>query len=131
MAQPGGFDVVYDTVGTGDTAEVGVRLLKARGTMVKSGVNAPERWEWSPLYLKEISWVGSNAFGVEEVDGERLHGIAHYLRLVEDGRIDLQRDADPHISARTVARGLHRPGDTGADRGGKGRLRLSLKRWEP
>ncbi len=89
MAHPGGFDVVYDTVGTAQTAEVGVRLLKARGTMVKSGVHAPERWEWSPLYFKEISWVGSNAFGVEEVDGIRMHGIAHYLRLAEQGRIDL------------------------------------------
>jgi threonine dehydrogenase-like Zn-dependent dehydrogenase len=89
MAHPGGIDVVYDTVGTGETAEIGVRLLKARGTMVKSGVHAPERWEWSPLYFKEISWVGSNAFGVEEVDGVRLHGIAQYLRLVEDGRIDM------------------------------------------
>jgi threonine dehydrogenase-like Zn-dependent dehydrogenase len=89
MAHPGGIDVVYDTVGTGETAEIGVRLLKARGTMVKSGVHAPERWEWSPLYFKEISWVGSNAFGVEVVDGVRLHGIAHYLRLVEDGRIDM------------------------------------------
>ncbi len=89
MAHPGGFDVVYDTVGTAQTAEIGVRLLKARGTMVKSGVHAPERWEWSPLYFKEISWVGSNAFGVEEVEGVRLHGIEHYLRLAADGRIDL------------------------------------------
>jgi threonine dehydrogenase-like Zn-dependent dehydrogenase len=89
MAHPGGIDVVYDTVGTGETAEIGVRLLKARGTMVKSGVHAPERWEWSPLYFKEISWVGSNAFGVEDVEGVRRHGIAHYLRLVEDGRIDM------------------------------------------
>jgi threonine dehydrogenase-like Zn-dependent dehydrogenase len=89
MAHPGGIDVVYDTIGTGHTAEIGVRLLKSRGTMVKSGVNAPERWEWSPLYFKEISWVGSNAFGYEEIDGVRLHGIEHYLRLAEDGRIDL------------------------------------------
>jgi threonine dehydrogenase-like Zn-dependent dehydrogenase len=89
MAHPGGFDVVYDTVGTAQTAEIGVRLLKARGTMVKSGVHAPERWEWSPLYFKEISWVGSNAFGVEEVDGVRMHGIAHYLRLASEGRVDL------------------------------------------
>jgi threonine dehydrogenase-like Zn-dependent dehydrogenase len=89
MAHPGGIDVVYDTVGTGETAAIGVRLLKARGTMVKSGVHAPERWEWSPLYFKEISWVGSNAFGVEEVDGVRLHGIEHYLRLVEGGRVDV------------------------------------------
>jgi threonine dehydrogenase-like Zn-dependent dehydrogenase len=89
MAHPGGFDVVYDTVGTGETAEIGVRLLKARGTMVKSGVNAPVRWEWTPLYWKEISWVGSNAFGIEEVEGVRLHGIEHYLKLVSDGRIDM------------------------------------------
>ena len=89
MAHPGGIDVVYDTVGTAQTAEIGVRLLKARGTMVKSGVHAPERWEWSPLYFKEISWVGSNAFGVEEVDGIRMHGIAHYLRLADEGRVDL------------------------------------------
>lgn len=89
MAHPGGIDVVYDTVGTAQTAEIGVRLLKARGTMVKSGVHAPERWEWSPLYFKEISWVGSNAFGVEEVDGIRMHGIAHYLRLADERRVDL------------------------------------------
>ena len=33
--------------------------------------------------------VGSNAFGFEEVDGVRKHGIAHYLDMVGDGRIDL------------------------------------------
>lgn len=33
--------------------------------------------------------VGSNAFGFEEVDGVRKHGIAHYLDLVADGRVDL------------------------------------------
>ncbi len=89
MAHPGGIDVVYDTIGKPETFEVGVRLLKARGTLVKSGVHAPGRWEWSPLYFKEISWVGSNAFGVEEVDGVRLHGIEHYLRLASAGRVDL------------------------------------------
>ncbi len=48
-----------------------MRVLRARGTLVKSGVHAPGRWEWSPLYFKEISWVGSNAFGIEEVEGVR------------------------------------------------------------
>jgi threonine dehydrogenase-like Zn-dependent dehydrogenase len=89
MAHPGGIDVVYDTIGTTESSEVGVRLLRSRGTLVKSGVNAPERWEWSPLYFKELNWVGSNAFGIEEVEGERLHGIAHYLKLVDEGRVDL------------------------------------------
>jgi threonine dehydrogenase-like Zn-dependent dehydrogenase len=89
MAHPGGIDTVYDTVGKPETFEVGVRVLRARGTLVKSGVHAPGRWEWSPLYFKEISWVGSNAFGVEEVEGHRQHGIQHYLDLVDAGRIDL------------------------------------------
>jgi len=89
MAHPGGIDVVYDTIGKPETFEVGVRVLRARGTLVKSGVHAPGRWEYSPLYFKEITWVGSNAFGVEEVDGVRMHGIEHYLRMVADGRVDL------------------------------------------
>ena len=89
MCHPGGIDVAYDTVGKPETFEIEVRLLKARGTLVKSGVHAPGRWEWSPLYFKEISWVGSNAFGIEEVEGVRKHGIAHYLDLVRDGRVDL------------------------------------------
>ncbi len=90
MAYPGAVDVVYDTVGKPETFEVGVRVLSARGTLVKVGVHAPGRWEWSPLYFKEISWVGSNAFGVEEVNGVRQHAIAHYLDLVLAGRIDLR-----------------------------------------
>ena len=89
MAHPGAVDVVYDTVGSTETSEVSVRLLRTRGTLVKSGVNPPARWEWSPLYFKEISWVGSNAFGVEEVEGVRQHAMAHFLDLVSDGRIDL------------------------------------------
>jgi threonine dehydrogenase-like Zn-dependent dehydrogenase len=89
MAYPGAVDVVYDTIGKPETFEVGVRVLKARGTLVKAGVHAPGRWEWSPLYFKEISWVGSNAFGIEEVEGERKHGIAHYLDLAASGRVDL------------------------------------------
>ena len=89
MAHPGQIDVVYDTIGKPETFEVGVRLLKARGTLVKSGVHGPGRWEYSPLYFKEITWVGSNAFGVEEVEGVRKHGIAHFLDLADQGRVDL------------------------------------------
>jgi threonine dehydrogenase-like Zn-dependent dehydrogenase len=90
MAHPGPIDVVYDTVGKPETFEVGVRVLTSRGILVKAGVHAPGRWEWSPLYFKEVSWVGSNAFGVEELDGVRKHAIAHYLDLAVDGRVDLR-----------------------------------------
>jgi threonine dehydrogenase-like Zn-dependent dehydrogenase len=89
MAYPGEIDVVYDTIGKQETFEVGARVLKARGTLVKAGVHGPTFWEDTPLYFKELSLVGSNAFGFEEVDGVRRHGIAHYLDLVREGRVDL------------------------------------------
>jgi threonine dehydrogenase-like Zn-dependent dehydrogenase len=89
MAYPGGIDVVYDTVTKRESLEVSVRVLAARGTLVKAGVHGPTMWEWTPLYFKELSWVGSNAFGVEEVEGVRKHGIQHYLDLAAAGRVDL------------------------------------------
>src|SRR4051794_23973385 len=89
MCHPGFVDVVYDTVGKADSFEVSARVLTTRGTIVKAGVHAPARWEWSPVDFKELRWVGSNAFGIETVDGRRRHAIEHYLDLVQDGRVDL------------------------------------------
>ena len=34
--------------------------------------------------------MGSNAFGIEEIDGERKHAIAHYLDLAAAHRVDLR-----------------------------------------
>lgn len=89
MCHPGFVDVVYDTVGKVDSFEVSARVLASRGTIVKAGVHGPARWEWSPVDFKELRWVGSNAFGVETVEGRRQHAIEHYLDLVAAGRIDL------------------------------------------
>ena len=58
-------------------------MLRARGTLVQLGVGSPARFEWTPWYFKELRLVGSNAFGVEEVEGVRRHAIAHYLDLVQ------------------------------------------------
>lgn len=89
MCHPGGVDVAYDTIAKPETLAVEARVLRARGTLVQSGVHAPARWEWSPVYFKELQLVGSNAFGIEEVEGVRKHGIEHYLDLVTAGRVDL------------------------------------------
>src|SRR5581483_868623 len=89
ICYPGFVDVVYDTIGAPATFEVDLRVLKSRGTVVQLGLSSWERGELTPLYFKEIRWVGSNAFGIEEVDGVRKHGIAHYLDLARSGRVDL------------------------------------------
>ncbi len=89
MAFPGGVEVVYDTVGAAETLEVGCRVLAAHGSLVKLGMHGAAKWEDTPVYSKELTFTGSNAFGIEEVDGVRKHGIAHFLDLVGSGRIDL------------------------------------------
>ena len=81
----GGVDVVYDTVGSPRTLEVGVRVTRSRGRISVTGVEAPRRFEWTPLYFKELALVGSNAFGFETIGGRRQHAMAWYFELVQCG----------------------------------------------
>ena len=85
----GGAGVVYDTVSSPETLEVGVRMARSRGRIVALGVEPPRRFEWTPLYFKELSIVGSNGFGIEELDGRRQHAMEWYFELVRAGRVDV------------------------------------------
>jgi threonine dehydrogenase-like Zn-dependent dehydrogenase len=82
--------VVYNTVGTAESFEVSVRIVRSRGTVVISGVDTPARYEWSPHYFKEVNLVGSNAFGVEEWNGKRQHAMLHYFDLIRDRKVDMR-----------------------------------------
>ena len=125
----GGIDVAYDTVGKPETFEVEVRAW-ARGTPVKSGVHPPGRWEWSLLYFKEIDLVGSNAFGIEVVDGVRRHGIQHYLDLAAAGRIDLTGLLTHTFGLSAWRERLRRPRRPGRQPRGQGRPRpRPVTRW--
>ena len=77
--------VVYDTIGSVETVETSLRLLATGGTLVVSGVEPPRRFEWTPLYFKELHVVGSNGFGVEEVGGVAKHAMQHYFDFVLAG----------------------------------------------
>jgi threonine dehydrogenase-like Zn-dependent dehydrogenase len=94
----GGVDVVYDTVTSPETLEVGVRIARSRGTIVALGVEPPRRFEWTPLYFKELSLVGSNAFAVEEWEGRRQHAMEWYLEWLRAGRLDATPIITHHFS---------------------------------
>ncbi len=85
----GGVDVVYDTVSAPETLEVGVRIVRSRGSIVVTGVEPPRRFEWTPLYFKEISLIGSNAFAIEEYDGRRQHAMLWYFEFIRTKAIDV------------------------------------------
>jgi threonine dehydrogenase-like Zn-dependent dehydrogenase len=80
-----GVGVVYDTIGSGETLETAIRLVRTRGREVVIGVGVPKRFEWTPLYFKEVQVVGSNVFGVELYHGQRRHAIEVYFELASEG----------------------------------------------
>ncbi len=91
MALPwvtGGVDRIYDTVGIAATLETAVRLVKPLGTVLLVGVGTPRRYEWTPIFFREVSVIGSNAYGAEAFEGERQHGFAYYLSLCAAGRVE-------------------------------------------
>jgi threonine dehydrogenase-like Zn-dependent dehydrogenase len=109
-----GVDVIYDTIGSPESFEVGVRITQPRATIVVTGVDQPARFEWTPLYFKEIALVGSNAFGIESFEGESLHAMEIYLRLLAQKRLDTTRlithrfRLDQYKDALVVGRQKHR-----------------------
>jgi threonine dehydrogenase-like Zn-dependent dehydrogenase len=81
---------IYDTVGSSETLEVGMRIANPRATIVIVGVAPPRRFEWTPLYFKELALLGSNAYGLETVEGKRANCIEIYLDLLARNRLDVE-----------------------------------------
>jgi threonine dehydrogenase-like Zn-dependent dehydrogenase len=84
-----GVERVYDTVGSPQTIEAAIRLAQPQAKIVVTGVANPARFEWTPLYFKEIELLGSNAFAMETFQGQRLHAMEIYLKLLEEKRLHL------------------------------------------
>ena len=109
-----GVERVYDTVGASETLEIGVRVASPRAAIVIVGVAPPRRFEWTLIYFKELSLLGSNAYGLETVGGKRANCIEIYLDLLAQNRLDvsglithrypLERYADAFLAARDKRR---------------------------
>ncbi len=80
-----GVGIVYDLVGSASSLETAIRLVHSRGRVVVAGVGTPKRFEWTPIYFKEVAIIGSNAFGLEPYRGEYRHAIDIYLELAREG----------------------------------------------
>lgn len=85
----GGVQTIYDSVGTAESMEVGLRICDYRARIVITGVGTPKRFEWTPLYFKEVSIIGSNAFGMEDYQGGRKHAMEIYFDMVRHRAVDV------------------------------------------
>ena len=66
----GGFDVVYDCVGSKKTVQDSLRWARAGGTVVLVGVNLkPMNVDLTPIWYQEVDLIGLFAHGMEEWNG--------------------------------------------------------------
>jgi len=69
----GGFDVVYDCIGSSQSVQDSLRWARGGGTVVLVGVSLGRmRVDLSPVWYQEVNLIGTLAHGMEEWNGKRL-----------------------------------------------------------
>jgi len=87
----GGFDLIYDCVGTEATLGTALRCARAGGKVVLVGVKlAPMELDLTPVWHQEVDLRGFHAHGVEEWEGERLSSYERVVQWVQEGRMNLK-----------------------------------------
>jgi threonine dehydrogenase-like Zn-dependent dehydrogenase len=83
----GGYDAVFDCVGSPRSIDDALRLTRARGRTVLVGMPAiPKSVDWTTIWFKELQVIGAYAYGLESVGGQRLRTFEFALRLLQ-GRL--------------------------------------------
>lgn len=85
----GGFDTVYDCVGTGSSLTDAMKYARARGTVVQVGTSQIVLADTCPLWFNEQTVLGVNGRAIEEHAGRRLHTYEIVFDLMTRGRLRL------------------------------------------
>jgi threonine dehydrogenase-like Zn-dependent dehydrogenase len=93
----GGFDLIYDTVGTSRTLSDALRWARAGGAVVLVGVEfKPMRVDLTPVWYQEVDVIGVLGHGREWWQGEPIETFALVVRWLREGKLNF----DGYISAR-------------------------------
>ncbi len=85
----GGFDVVYDCVGSGQSLTDAMKYARPRGTVVEVGTSQIGLVDTTPLWLDELTLIGANGRAFERYQGRTLHTYELVFELVRAGKLDL------------------------------------------
>jgi threonine dehydrogenase-like Zn-dependent dehydrogenase len=78
----GGFEVIYDCVGTGTTLTDSLRWARAGGTVVMVGIDMSIfRVDLNPIWYTEVNLIGSRTHGSSEFAGKKQHDYAWVIDL--------------------------------------------------
>jgi len=84
----GGYDVVYDCVGSQSTVQHSLRWARAGGTVVLAGIRfEPIRVDLTPVWYQEVDLIGLYAHGMETRDGLRQSTYDLTIRLLQEGKL--------------------------------------------
>jgi threonine dehydrogenase-like Zn-dependent dehydrogenase len=83
----GGADVVIDCVGSRSSLNMALRVARAGGRVVVSGIPT-EGADLTPLWFRELELVGAYTGGYETVEGERRHSFDLAIALATENPID-------------------------------------------
>ena len=86
----GGADVTYECVASEASVRDAFWLTRAGGTIVQIGLLGPTgRIDWSPLWFKELTMVGTVCSSTEEYQGQRIRCYQLALDFMAQGKVDL------------------------------------------
>jgi len=84
----GGFDVIYDCVGSGATIEDSLRWARAGGAVVLVGIDLERvKLDLNAIWYQEVDLIGSKGHGMEEWQGERRHSFEWVIRWIREGKL--------------------------------------------
>lgn len=79
----GGFDIVFDCVGSENSLDDSVRWTRANGVLAVVGMPAEPKVNWTSIWFKELKVIGTYAYGVEEWRGKRLRTFELAIDLLK------------------------------------------------
>ncbi len=86
----GGFDVVYDCVGSDATLQDCLRWTRAGGTVVLAGVKLkPLSLDLTPVWHQEVNLIGLNSHGQESWQGRQLQTFELVIELLRQGKLTI------------------------------------------
>lgn len=86
----GGFDVVYDCVGTGQTLTDAMKYARSGGTVVEVGTSQIGTVDTCPLWFDELNLIGANGRAFENYNGRKVHTYEIVLELMQQNKLDLR-----------------------------------------
>lgn len=84
----GGYDVVYDCVGSSVTVMDSLRWARAGGAVVVVGIALELlKFDATPIWFQEVDLIGSKTFGMERLGERALHTFDLVIELLQEGAL--------------------------------------------